>query len=272
MNLPALSVSAKGEKAIDLSKILIFAPSVIAIIASVAIGFLVVWPKFNEVLRLKDSNKTLEETAVKLEGKAEALSGFDKTKLRTQLSEAEQLLPSDKSIFTFIRQVEDTRNSSGVVITNLSVGNVGQFKSETGNKSSAAAPGEAIPPPPAAAPDTTDPAAAAGVSQVDMKLALTSDYRSILQFLTGIYNLPRVTLVKDLSLSKSADGGQLTTSLSIVSLWQPLPLELASVEAPLGAIDDNEAKLLASVESAGAAAPAVVPDVPKGKPDIFATF
>ena len=108
MNLPSLTVGAgtKTENSLAAAgKFLIFAPSILAIVVSILVGFIVVWPKFNEVQGLKVSNKTLEETSVKLNEKASTLSGFDQSKLKTQLKSAEFLLPSEKNIFPFIRQI-----------------------------------------------------------------------------------------------------------------------------------------------------------------------
>lgn len=276
MNLPTLSVGAgakTGSSFAEAGKALIFAPSIIAIAASVLIGFFVVWPKFNEVLKLQQSNKTLEATSVKLSQKAEALSSLDQSALKAQLTSAELLLPSDKNIFPFIRQIEDIRNRSGVVITSLSVGSVGQFNSDTSkpNSGADAKAGVPAPPPPAAGTDG-DIAAAANANAVEMKVSVTSDYRSILQFLNNLYAMARVTTVKDLSFATSQEG-QITTTLIISSLWQALPSDLPSVESPLPTLGKAETDLLTRVASSGAvSAPVPVPDVPKGRPDIFTKF
>lgn len=275
MNLPSLTVDAgtKTEHSLlAVSKILIFAPSILAIVVSILIGFFVVWPKFNEVLKLKESNKTLEGTSVKLSEKAEALSRFDQSKLKTQLTSAERVLPSEKNIFLFIRQIEDIRNKSGVVITSLSVGSVGQFKSNTAKPDPADGKvGVPAPAPPVVGADN-DIAVSVGASAVEMKVSVTSDYRSILQFLNNLYAMARVTIVKDLSFASSPEG-QITTTLVISSLWQPLPSDLPSIESPLPTLGKAETDLLAKIESSGAdTASAPVPDVPKGRPDIFTKF
>lgn len=275
MNLPSLTVGAgtKTENSLaQVSKFLIFAPSILAIGASILIGFFVVWPKFNETLKLKESNKTLEETSVKLSEKASTLSRLDVSQLKTQLTSAELLLPSEKNIFSFIGQIEDIRNKSGVVITSLSVGSVGQFKSDPAKPDAVDAKTGAPAPAPPAADVDSDLAASVGASVVEMKVSVTSDYRSILQFLNNLYSMARVTNVKDLSFAASPEG-QITTTLVISSLWQPLPSDLPSIESPLPTLGKAETELLAKVENSGASiAPAPVPDVPKGRPDIFTKF
>ncbi len=271
MNMPSLTVAKTGEKSMDFSKVLVFAPSVVAIAASVLIGFFVVWPTFGETSRLRASNKTLEATAVKLEDKAKALSLVDQTLLKSQLSVSEQILPSDKNIFPFLQQIENIRNNSGVIISNLSVGSVGKFNSGNAKSSdaSADAAGASGAPP---APTTNDPVSAAGATTLDMKLSVNSDYRSMLKFLGDIYSLPRVTVINDLSFGAGQDG-QLTTSLTISSLWQTAPTQLPSVEAPLAVISKEGQDLLTKVQNTGTVnTPVVVPDLPKGKPDIFSPF
>lgn len=264
MNLPTLASAAKVEK-LDISKVIIFAPPAIAILASFLIAFFVVWPRFKDVLSLQQSNKTLAENAISLEQKVTALASVDRTKLKAQLLAADQLIPSDKNIFNFIGQIEGVRNLSGVVITNLSVGTVGQFgTAKTDSSGQAAAPAA----PPAATP--VDPVLA-GASEVQMKLSLTSDYRALFQFLDNVYALPRVAIVKDLSLS--AADSQLTTNMTINALWQALPTELAAVESPLLTLTASQEELLSKIEKSGTAITTqVVPEVAKGRSDIFTPF
>lgn len=263
MNLPTLASAAKVEK-LDISKVIIFAPPAIAILASFLIAFFVVWPRFKDVLSLQQSNKTLAENAISLEQKVTALASVDRTKLKAQLLAADQLIPSDKNIFNFIGQIEGVRNLSGVVITNLSVGTVGQFGASKADASGAAAP---TPPPVATSVDPV----LSNASQVQMKLSLTSDYRALFQFLDNVYALPRVAIVKDLSLS--AADSQLTTNMTINALWQALPTELAAVESPLLTLTASQEELLSKIEKSGTAITTqVVPEVAKGRSDIFTPF
>ena len=273
MNLPSLTVGAgvKTEHSLaSVSKFLIFAPSILAIVVSILIGFFVVWPKFNEMIKLKESNKALEATKVKLTEKALALSQLDQSKLEEQQTSANYLLPSQKNIFEFIGQIENIRNQSGVVITSLSVGSVGQFKSNPAKADSADAKTGAPAAPPAAVEN--DVAASVGASAVEMKVSVTSDYRSILQFLNNLYAMARVTTVKDLTFSASPEG-QITTSLVISSLWQASPTDLGSIEAPLPVLSKADTDLLEKVRDSGSAIVSTpIPEGPKGRPDIFTKF
>lgn len=262
MNLPTLSSASKVEKSLDISRALLFVPPVLAILVCLLIAFFVVWPRFNDVLRLQKSNKILVENALALEQKVIALQSVDKSKLKSQLLAASQLVPSDKNIFNFIAQAEETRNSSGVAITNLSVGTVGQFGTAKPDASQKTAPT----PPPA----TNDSAPAAGASEVQMKLSLTSDYKSLLQFLDGVYALPRVVIVKDIAFASVES--QITTSMTINALWQPLPGELASVQAPLLKLTKSQEDLLAKIETSGTSITVQAVPEAEGRNDIFTPF
>ncbi len=273
MEVPSLTLAKRAEKSFDMSRIMLFGPAVVAILASVVIGVLVVWPKYSEMRRLSESNKTLAETAVKLENKAATLSKMDREELRVQLAAAELLLPSNKSIFTFIRQIEDVRSASGVIITNLSVGSVGKFSSKdsagsAGADDGAGAAGAPVPPPPGAAGGGQSPNLG-DVKSVTMNVSVTSDFDQIFRFLNEVYSLPRVTTVSGLAFTIDRSG-LIATTMEINSLWQDRPAQLASVEAPLPELSGGELALLKKVESEGVVGtPVEIPDVPRGKANIF---
>lgn len=263
MNLSSLTAASKAEKGVDFGKILMFGPPIASIAVSVLIVIFVVWPRFSDVMTLQKSNITLAENADKLEKKVTLLASLDESKLRSQLVASVKLVPSDKDIFSFIGLIEQTRNSTGVAITNLSVGSVGQFGSAKADGS-----GSAPAPPPPGAGDL----AIAGASEVQMKLSVTSDYRSIMQFLNSVYALPRVVLVKDLSLSSAQS--QITSSMTINALWAQLPTELASIEAPLATLTKSQQDIIEKVELTGTSSTVntVVPDVATGRNDLFTPF
>lgn len=267
MDMPTLSIPKKTEKSLDLSKVIMFGPPVAAVVVALLVAFLVVWPKYTQVEQLKVSNETLEENTLKLEEKAGKLAKINRDELKVQRSAAEKLLPSEKDIFVSLRQVESVRNSSGVIINSLSVGAIGQFSSGEGTQATDAS----APPPPT-------PEAAAGATSADLgdvnavtiKTTMSSDFDQIFSFLNALYALPRVTTVTALTFSIDQDG-LINTSMDINSLWQQLPGEIASVEAPLPSLTAEELDLLKKVnEGSAVAAPVEVPDVPKGKTNIFA--
>ena len=97
MVLPAISM-LKIEKGTEISKLITLVVPIVSVLISILVVALVVWPKFNEVLRLRSANKDLEILAGKLEEKADKLSSLDGDKLVIQLGAAEQILPSDKEI------------------------------------------------------------------------------------------------------------------------------------------------------------------------------
>ncbi len=263
MNLSSLTAATKAEKGVDFGKIVMFGPPIASIAVSVLIVIFIVWPRFSDVMTLQKSNITLTENADKLEKKVTLLSSLDESKLKSQLIASVKLIPSDKEIFNFIGQIEQMRNSSGVAITNLSVGSVGQFGSGKVDAS-----GSAPAPPPPGAGDIS----ITGANEVQMKLSITSDYRSVMQFLNSVYALPRVVLIKDLSLSSAQS--QISSSMTINALWAQLPTELASIEAPLSVLTKNQETIIENVEITGSSSNVsnVVPDVQTGRNDLFTPF
>lgn len=262
MNLSTLTAAAKAEKGIDVGKILMFGPPIASIAVSVLIVIFIVWPRFSDVMALQKSNKTLADNAEKLEQKVTQLASLDESKLRSQKDVALELIPSDKEIFKFIGQIEQVRNSSGVAITNLSVGSVGQFGSGKPDVLGSA------PPPPSGAGDIS----IAGANEVQMKLSVTSDYRSTMQFLNYVYSLPRVVLVKDLSLSSSES--QISSSMTINAIWSQMPSELGSIESPLTLLTKSQEEIIQNVQAAGpgSSTNTVEPDVATGRDDLFTPF
>ena len=251
-----------NTKSAEVSKYVGFAVPTVAILISLGVAFFIVWPKYQEVLKIKDDSKQLQELSVKLEAKAAKLSTLDASKLTQQIAEAEQLLPSDKAIFEMLRQIENTAGNSGVLISNLSAqpGAVGKQNSKDN--------GTAAPPAPPSK-DNTDPP---DVSKISLKLSLTSDYRALLAFLTALSALPRVNAVRDLSVASNGGAtGQITSSFSIEAYWQAMPTELPSIESPIADITSSQEVVLAKIGN-NATSGTAVPQVPLGRTDLFAPF
>ena len=186
-----------------------------------------------------------------------------------ELSSAEQLLPSEKDVFSLVGQIENIARLSGVLLSRLEVapGSVGGTGAEANGKSAQANQ----------ATQKGDSEKDVGVPKIQLKISLTSDYMSYLQFLHRLLLIPRIVAIRDLSLSSASASGQSTqlrTILTLDAYWQSLPERLGSIESPIENLSENEKKLLAQVqqsESGGGAAP-VVPIVPTGKDDLFAPF
>lgn len=267
MNLPSVSAntSLKIGKVLDFSKISTFGAPIGAIAISVLILLFVVWPKLTEALRLRSTNAELEVRSLALAQKAQFLGTLDKFELDTQLGAAELILPSEKDVFSFVRQVESAASANGVLLTKVD-----------------AAPGQLSPidevaPAAASAPGTVvDPA-----PKIQVKVSMTSDYASLLNFLKTIQSVSRVTGIRDLTISSGASeqSAVLSSSLVIDAYWKPLPSELGSIEAPVEALTEAEKLILGRVDyqlsegsESAAPLPAIVPSVPVGKTDLFAPF
>ncbi len=257
MNLPTFAIP-KIEINADLSKPLALSTPIGAIVISLAILIFVVWPKFSQILKIRADNQQLAVRANNLELKASTIASLDKTDLDAKLGIVEQLLPSDKGVFPVVRQIESTASFSGVILNrvDLSPGSLKEVDAVKGSGAQGA---------------SQDPA-----PKVQLKIAVTSDYKSFQQFLTNIFALSRVMAVKELSISTfSASGGQssqIRASLTIDAFWQPLPKELNSIESPIEDLTSTEQERLDQVRTTGLISAPVLPQVPIGRGDLFAPF
>src|SRR3989344_3242962 len=92
LQIPAIVIPKLGGGA-NTSRITKVAAPVAAIAVSLVVFFFIVWPKFNEVLRLRSGNAQLASRVVSLEDKVTVLSSLDRDLLDNQLGSAEAMLP-----------------------------------------------------------------------------------------------------------------------------------------------------------------------------------
>ncbi len=269
MKLPALPNLKAGysENFGRLTKVVV---PIGVIIASILVLIFVVWPKFGDVLSLRRVNDDLGARAQKLETKAQKLAGYDKSALELQLGYSEALLPSDKEVFSLVAQIERAASTSGVVLNKVdaSPGNVGNVSVPgTTNLPPANLPG---------AVQTPADVAAGNTPKVQVKVSLSSDYKSFLQFLNNVFAFSRVLVIRDLTLSSVGGTGQSTgqikTLITIDAYYQTLPAELSSIEAPIDDLTPPEIKRLNQVRASGTSGPPTLPPVQGGRSDLFAPF
>lgn len=266
MDIPALPHLKLGYSEVISSYLKMAAP-IAVVLASVLVLVLVVWPKFSDVLALRRVNDELSDRAQKLESKAQKLSSYDKSELESQLGRSEALIPSDKEVFSLVAQIERAASSAGVVLNKVDVspGSVGN------------AAGGAINVPIANSGTAPTPAdtAAGTTPKVQLKVSISSDYKSFLQFLNNVLAFSRTLVVRDLTLSAVSGteqaGGQIRTLITIDAYYLPLPKELSSIEAPIEDLTPSEIARLNQVRAGSSGAPAL-PPVQGGRSDLFAPF
>ena len=258
MNLPTLALP-KVSEGLDVRGLSLIAP-VGGLIASLVIIFMIVWPKYNQIKELKVSNDDLVQRAGKLEEKAAILTSLDATSLEKQLAAAEAILPSEKDVFTFIRQIESAARASGVLLNRV--------EAVTGsiNDSVGSVP---VAPPPTGAFDISGSGLAGLAPKIQARLSLTGSYRSLLQFLSSMYGAARTVTINDIAIA-SAGEGQVRISLTIDAYWKQLPTDLGSIEKVVVKLTNSESALLDSVVSQDLTSGPSVPEVPLGRSDLFA--
>lgn len=268
MDMPTLS-GIRGGNSIQVARATSLAPSAVAIVVSLVIALFVVWPKFSEVIRLRTDNEQLSQRSVKLSEKAQILDSLNQDDLESQLNVANQLLPSDKGVFTLIRTVEQAAGASGVLLDRVEV-SPGSIQQDAKN-----APNTAQTSSPQSSNNTSSKAGTLGVPKIELKIAVSSDYKSFLQFLNNLLGKARVVAISDLSISSASSGGsgQIRSSLLLDAYWQPTPTELSAIESPLSELTPSELKRLEAVQaSSSAQTNTFVPSVPLGRTDLFAPF
>ena len=272
MDLSALS-TVKVAKNEDITRFVGFLAPAGAIFISLLILIIIVWPKFNEVLALRKSNQELTIRADKLEVKAQKLAGLNKSELEQNLGVSEQLLPSDQETFTLLRQIENAAGASGALLNRLDTTPGSIVTRTTGSSPSASVSGGA-----SGAPGTGTGAGPLPISGLDkapamiLRISISGDYRSILQFLINTLAIPRVVEISDLTLSTS-DGQLVSASMATSGYWQPLPSELGSIEADIEELTDTKRAKLSEIGFTGFVAPTtVVPPVPIGRSDLFTPY
>lgn len=256
MNLPTVAIP-KVSEGLETRGLTLIAP-IGGILASLLILFLIVWPKYNQIKELKVSNDDLSARAQSLEEKALILSSLNEATLERQLAAAEAMLPSQKEVFTFIRQIETTAGSTGVLL--------GRVEAVTGTIND----GGNLSVPPVAADPSGAGVELIGVSpKVGARLSVTSSYSSLLQFLSSMYSAARVVTIDDLTIASSSNA-QIRASVAVDAYWKPLPVDLGSIEKVVVRLNEGEIALLDSVVSEDLSSQSSVPEVPLGRSDLFA--
>lgn len=265
MNLPALTLP-KIANLPDLSRLISLGIPIGSIAISLVIAILVTWPKFNQVLKLRSDNAQLVQRVASLDLKAQKLAIYEREKLEMQLSAAEQFLPSEKNAFLLIRQVEDAARASGVLLERMDI--VPGLVSAGAEAPRGDTGGVSVPQGAGVASDIAP--------KIQLKMSVASDYKSLLQFINNVLNIPRVAAFGDFSISSSLSSGQaavpLRTSLTINAYWQQLPKDLGSIESPINDLSQEEIALLEKVRLAEMIFPSAPVAVPVGKADLFAPF
>lgn len=269
MNLPSFTLGKSLPKVEFGRTGALLAPAG-AILISVIVLVLVVWPKFTQALAIRGENQQLNGRVSVLEAKAGILESLDRDQLQEQLSNSERLLPSDKSVFPYIRQIEGAAAGAGVILNKV---DVAPGALSTSNQAPVGAPA------PASGQNGAGTEPAEAVNKVQVKVAITSDYKSLVNFMERIAGLARVSGVRDLTIASSGTLGEtapLRSSMVIDAYFRPLPAELGSVEAPVEMLSAAEEGILTAVRIAEISAPAAttsaVLPVPTGRSDLFAPF
>lgn len=272
INLPSFSTAgvSKLEKSEGGVKAAKLAPSILGIVVCLIIIAMVVWPKFNEVVRLRAENEKLKERAGMMSVKSQILSGLSYDLLEEQFIKAERILPSDKAVFSMISRIERSAIETGMILDKIDLV-PGAIKGE--DPSSGQIGGTNVP---TGVQGGDLGLVGSDIPRLLIKVSIIGDYRATLAFLNSLDLSVRLVSITDLSIARSdSTSGGLRSSMTVNAFWKPLPQELPSLESPVEEISDVQAKILESskapIEASGSSN-VIVPQVPIGRTDLFATF
>ena len=261
MNLPTIALPKIGNE-VDLSRWISLGAPGGAIVVSLVILLFIIWPKFTQILQLRSDNRELAGRVQNLNLKTQKLASFDKESLDLKLGASEQLLPSDKGVFSLVTQMERTAAASGVLLNRVDIA-PGSLHDTGSAKNTTAA--------------SSQPDGQVTIGQsIQLKMSITGDYKSFEQFLKNIFSVSRILAIKDLNLSASTSSSdqssQIRAAMTIDAYWQPLPKELNSIESPVEDLTESELAILNQVSSTGTISTPLIPSVPTGKTDLFSSF
>lgn len=265
MTLPRIPIhlSFKLGNGLGLAGIITFVAPISAIVVSAIVLAVVVWPRVSQVMRMRTENKEFESRAQLMAQKIKLLETLSQTTLNKQLGDAELIIPSDKAIFTFVRQIEDVAEKSGIVLAKIDT-QPGSLSGSVG-----AAP-VGLPSAGAGSGSTQDAA-----PKMQVRVDISADYRSFLSFIENLFSLARITAIRELSISTGGEGiGALRISMTIDAFWKSLPTELGSIETPIQNLTSEQTKILQRASTAVSSGLSIqIPTlVPVGKQDLFAPF
>ena len=271
MAIPTLA-TIKSSNSEQMTKIYSFAPTVGAIAISLIVLIFVVWPKISQMFRIQADNRIQADKLVILDEKLRKLEvkSADIETMEANLAAADALIPSDKGVFTLIAQLEKAAAASGVLLNRVDIapGPIEGDGLSTTTSSSAAVSQQPVV---AAQSGTVDSFGLA--PRVQVKLSLTSDYKSFLQFLNNSLAISRVVAIQDLSVaSASESSSQVRAAMVVNAFWKPLPRELSSIETPIEELTGEESARLSQVSETGLSGVAPIGPVTLGRSDLFAPF
>lgn len=225
----------------------------ILLFGTAALIFAVV-PGVRATGNLYGSLKELEKETQALSGKLTFLEALNEDDLRIRLVTILSAVPQEKSIPTIFSTVEGLANQSGVSIVDMSLTNPGSLASGAATRQSTAEK-------------------KIGASTLSFSLSASGTYDQIRAFVGRINKVRRLFEVTSFDLS-IANTGTTQMRLSLNAFYQPLPIKVGSVEAPVIALTQKEEEILAKITQYTDVSPLLseplTPILSGGKRDPFA--
>lgn len=176
----------------------------------------------------KELNTVRKMTAT-LSAKYSTLGSLDESQLALDGNDLLGAIPSDKDVATILSTIEQTANSSGLEIVNVTIANPGSLATEAAQRQSQEEKqlGSGI--------------ISSGVT-VEGPLANVKTYLSTLQRVRRLLRVQSVEV-------RIREGGVARANITLDSFWAPLPATLGDIAAPLPPRSTQEDELLAWIRA-----------------------
>lgn len=178
----------------------------------IAVVFAVI-PAIRSTVDLYEKIGVIQKEVDALSGKLALLQSMDEESLRGQLVVLLSAIPQDKSVPTIFGTVDGLVAKAGVRITDMTIANPGSIATASATKSSASLKVK-------------------GVPFLPLSLEVAGSYDQIQEFFSLINQVRRLFTVENFDLSVPSVG-ETHARIAMGAYYQPLPIKVGSVEAPI---------------------------------------
>lgn len=176
----------------------------------------------------KDLN-TVRTKTVTLSAKYSTLGSLDESQLALDGNDLLQAIPSDKDVATILSTIEQSANSSGLGIVNVTIANPGSLATEAAQRQS-----------------VEEKQLGSGI--ITSGVTVEGPLENIKTYLSTLQKVRRVLRVQSAEVL-IREGGVARANITVDSFWAALPTTLGDIAAPLPPRSSGEDELLAQIRA-----------------------
>lgn len=193
----------------------------------------------------KDLNTVRAKTAT-LSAKYSTLGSFDESQLAADGNDLLRAIPSDKDVATMLSTIEQTANSSGLEIVNITIASLGSLATESAQRQS-----------------QEEKQVGSGI--ISSGVTVEGPLANIKTYLSTLQKVRRVLRVQSVEV-RIREGGVARANITVESFWAVLPTSLGEIAAPQPPRSTQEDELLAQIRAFPVSYQTLVTDGPDSFP------